>query len=71
MTPTGPQGQKRQADAIGCVVHVMKFATGEVSENLQPEKAIRSVPARRAGGKARAKKLTAERRSEIGRGRRG
>jgi hypothetical protein len=30
--PTGPQGQKRPADAIGCAVLVAQIATGEVQD---------------------------------------
>ena len=33
--PTGPQGQKRPRDVIGCAVHGMKIATGEIEENLE------------------------------------
>jgi hypothetical protein len=33
--PKGPQGQKRPADAIGNIVHVMRIATGEVAEELR------------------------------------
>ena len=66
--PVGPRGEKRPADVVGCAVTVGKIATGEIHETLQPD---RSVPARRAGGlkggKARAKALSAERRSEIAR----
>jgi hypothetical protein len=61
--PKGPNGQKRPADVIGNAVHVMRIATGEITET--PSK----VPARAAGGKkggaARAKSLTAEKRREI------
>ena len=66
--PTGPRGQTRPADVVGCAVTVAKIATGEITETLEPD---RSVPARRAGGlkggKARAKVLSAKRRSEIAR----
>ena len=30
--PRGPQGQRRPADVVGCAVHVMKIATGEIEE---------------------------------------
>lgn len=64
--PTGPQGQKRPGDVVGCAVTVAKIATAEISETLGPDM---SVPARRVGGlkggKARASKLSAERRREI------
>lgn len=63
--PTGPKGQKRPADAIGCAVHVAKIATGEVedSELAYPAKSKSGL----AGSKARTEKLTAVRRREIAR----
>ena len=67
--PKGPQGQRRPADVVGCAVTVAKIATGEITEPLTGS--VTRVPARRAGGlkggKARAKALTPERRSEIAR----
>lgn len=61
--PKGPQGQKRPADAIGAAIMVAKIATGEIEDNPSP------VPGRakggKAGGKARAQKLTAGQRSRI------
>ena len=63
--PKGPQGQKRPADAVGCAVHVMKIATGEIEESepmaRQPARAVGG----KAGGKARAASLSADKRSEI------
>jgi len=63
--PKGPQGQKRPADAIGNTVRVMQIATGEIQDNpLEPGKEY----ARKGGlkgGKARAKKLSKNRRTEI------
>ena len=65
--PKGPQGQKRPADAVGCAVHVMKIATGEIEESepvvRQPAKAAGG----KVGGKARAARLSADERSEIAR----
>ena len=63
--PRGPNGEKRPADAVGCAVTVMRIATGEI-ENIdykQPGKRKGG----KAGGKARASKLTPEQRSEIAR----
>jgi hypothetical protein len=61
--PRGPQGQKRPADAIGCAITVAKIAMGEIDEELQePSGRVRSG---KAGGKARAAKLTKQKRSEI------
>ena len=68
--PTGDlgKGQKRPADVIGAAVKVMKIATGEVAEDIDKPDAGKNpaaVELGRRGGKARAKKLTPERRSEI------
>ena len=66
--PTGPKGQKRPADVIGNAVKVMQIATGEAEEEYEGQG---KDPAARAmgkkGGKARAAKLTPERRAEIAR----
>ena len=66
--PKGPQGQKRPADAIGNAVKVMRIATGEAEEEFDDDgknKAAKALGAK--GGKARAEKLTPERRAEIAR----
>ena len=65
--PTGPRGEKRPADVIGCAVMVAKIATGEIEEELRPEPAHREArrEAGKKGGKARADALTPERRAEI------
>jgi hypothetical protein len=63
--PTGPKGQKRPADVIGNAVRVMQIATGEVSETVILSNAAAELG--RMGGKARAKKLGKEQRSEIAR----
>ena len=60
--PKGPQGQKRPADVIGNAVHVMRIATGEVAETSLKSGRTKSG---KAGGAARAGKLTAEKRSQI------
>ena len=60
--PTGPQGQKRPADAIGLAVMIGKIATGEVED----DKKISLPMARgKAGGSARSERLMPERRSAI------
>lgn len=61
--PRGPQGQRRPADLIGNAVTVAKIATGEIEETgyKQPAK----VKSGKAGGKARAEKLTPEERERI------
>lgn len=65
--PTGPKGQKRPADAIARAVKVAKIATGEIEEDKPvddgKDKAAQSLG--RRGGKARAEKMTPERRAEI------
>jgi len=61
--PKGPKGESRPADVIGCAIAVAKIATGEIDEIL-PEKSGR-VKSGKAGGKARAKKLSAEQRRKI------
>jgi hypothetical protein len=63
--PRGPKGEKRPADAIGNAVHVMRIATGEIEEDLG--KTPKRAKGGRKGGKARARSLTAEQRSEIAR----
>jgi hypothetical protein len=59
--PRGPKGERRPADVIGAAIMVAKIATGEIEDN--PSKA----PKRAKGGKARARALTAEQRTEIAR----
>jgi len=63
--PKGPQGQKRPADVIGNAVHVMRIATGEIEEGLATDWCSGRVRSGKAGGKARAEKLTKEERSAI------
>jgi len=61
--PRGPRGESRPADLIGCAVNVARIATGEAEDD------IRCAPGRvrsgLAGSKARAEKLSKERRVEI------
>ena len=60
--PRGPNGEKRPAHAVGCAVHVMKIATGEIEEELEAK------PSRKAnGGRARAASMTPEERKELAR----
>ena len=65
----GPRGEKRPVDAIGAAVMVAKIATGEIEEGTKTEdgKDKAAVALGRKGGKARAEKMTPERRSEIAR----
>ena len=64
--PRGPRGEKRPADVIGAAVKVMRLATGEETEELDPVKSAAAELGSR-GGKARAAKMTPEKRSEIAR----
>lgn len=66
--PKGPKGQKRPADVIGNAVKVMKIATGEEPEDTKDDGKDPAAKAMgKKGGKARAEKLTPEKRSEIAR----
>ena len=62
--PRGPRGEKRPADVIGNAVKVMRIATGEETEELEIDRA-KSAAAELGsrGGRARAVKLTKEKRS--------
>lgn len=61
--PTGPNGEKRPADAIGCAVTVMQIATGEIEEPGKKHQGKRKGG--KTGGRARAEALTQEERTEI------
>jgi hypothetical protein len=65
--PKGPKGQKHPADVIGNAVRVAKIAMGEDQEDFPADdgkdKAAQSLG--RRGGNARAKALSAKRRTEI------
>lgn len=63
--PKGPKGQKRPADVIGNAVHVMRIATGELTEEAVVRSAAAELGSR--GGKARAESLSKKKRSEIAR----
>ena len=68
--PKGPKGEKRPADVIASAVKVMRIATGEEPEEIEKTddgKDAAAVSLGRRGGKARAEKLTADRRSEVAR----
>jgi hypothetical protein len=66
--PRGPKGEKRSADVIGNAVHVMRIATGEITDDRAPADTPEVQFARSGGlkgGIARAKVLTPQRRREI------
>jgi hypothetical protein len=65
--PKGPKGGKRPRDVVGNAVHVMRVLTGEIEEQTEVDDG--KDPAAKAlgkkGGRARADKMTPERRAEI------
>jgi hypothetical protein len=63
--PTGPKGQKRPADVTGMSVKVMRIATREGEEELPASWKAAAAKLGSRGGKARAARLTPERRVEI------
>ena len=67
--PKGPKGEKRPADVIGNAVHVMRIATGEITEEAPADdgKDPNAKALGAKGGAARARKMTPERRAEIAR----
>lgn len=62
--PKGPRGEKRPADAIGLAVMVGRIATGEMEDERDDLKSAAAQLGSK-GGKARAEKMTPERRAEI------
>ena len=64
--PKGPRGEKRPADVIGNAIKVARIATGEEQDDADPTKEHHRRGGLK-GGKARAKVLTPEQRSEIAR----
>ena len=64
--PRGPQGQKRPADTVANAIRVAKILTGEIEEDMGDsgkDPAAQSLG--RKGGRARAVRMTPERRREI------
>ncbi len=59
----GPQGERRSADTVGAAVKVAKIATGELKEDTPSKRRDGGL----VGGKARAKSLTPQQRSDIAR----
>lgn len=63
--PTGPQGERRPADIIGCAVEVARLSVGNTTEPLkQPSGRVQSG---HAGAKARAESMSKEDRSAVAR----
>jgi hypothetical protein len=69
--PRGPKGERRPRDVIGNAVHVMRLATGEITEDIPTPESEGKDPAAvalgRKGGKARAEAMSAKKRSEVAR----
>ena len=65
MMPKGPRGEKRPADVVARAVKVMRIATGEEEEKLPERSPAAELGSK--GGKARAEKLSKERRADIAR----
>jgi hypothetical protein len=64
--PKGPKGQKRPADTVANAIKVARIATGEDRDETPPDdKDPAAVSLGRKGGKARAEKMSPERRVEI------
>lgn len=61
--PKGPKGEHRPADVVGAAVRVAKIATGEEADDKHEVSG--RVRSGRAGGEARAKKLTGNERTAI------
>lgn len=63
----GPRGEKRPADAVGAAVRVARISVGDEPDDRQGEQPLSpAAQLGKLGGAARAKKLTPERLSEIG-----
>ncbi len=69
--PRGPRGEKRPADVIGAAVMVARIATGEIEDRKAEAKDQAAVSLGRRGGlkggKARAAKMSPEKRAAIAR----
>ena len=69
--PRAPRGERRPADVIGNAVHVMRLATGQITDDVpSPEdegKSAAAVELGRLGGRARAKKMSKKQRTAAAR----
>lgn len=66
MMAKGPKGEKRPADVNARAVMIAKIATGEIEDvTTEDGKNAAAVALGRMGGKARAKGLSAKKRTEI------
>lgn len=64
--PKGPTGQQRPGDVVGAAIKVAKIATGEAEEDRPRGKAY-TIKGGKAGGPARAQRLSPEQRQAIAR----
>jgi hypothetical protein len=64
--PKGPRGEKRPGDAVGAAVKTARILVGDEEEVLESDNKDPNARALGAkGGAARAKSLSAKKRSEI------
>ncbi len=67
----GPKGERRPRDVIGNAVHVMRLATGQITDDVpSPEdegKSAAAIELGRLGGRARAKKMSKKQRTAAAR----
>jgi RNase adaptor protein for sRNA GlmZ degradation len=67
--PRGPKGERRPRDVIGNAVHVMRIATGQITDDVPTVESEGKDPAAvalgRKGGKARAEAISARKRRQI------
>jgi hypothetical protein len=67
--PRRPKGERRPRDVIGNAVHVMRIATGQITEDVPTPESEGKDPAAvalgRKGGKARAAGMSAKKRKAI------
>ena len=65
--PKGPRGERRPTDVIGNAVHVMRIATGDIEDTVTTPDPAKEYMRQGGlkGGKARAAKLSATRRTAI------
>ena len=61
--PRGPRGERRPADAVGAAILVGRIATGDAED--PKGKTPNRAKGGKAGARARADKLSPERRKEI------
>ena len=64
--PKGPNGERRPADVVGCVVNVARIATGKIEDIKHPTYPNRAKGGRVGGATSKAS-LSPERRADIAR----